>query len=303
LGRSYLFAGKYDKGLNLTKELLKNSPENVEALLLTIQFISRRKNLWRQKKWYQKAIFVKPEMEETWSWIPEHISFARNKKINTDFLKQFTGYYRSEETEMYINNILNNNHLFIKEWGIYMYPVSESDFKIASVYFISSFKETFVRNKKNRIIKVLEHYPENDIISWKEDSLISKAMTLMKGNDKKAALDAFRHAYSQNPEHYYLQNFIQHAEFIQGEEYERMKTKSGLFEGKYESFTISGKNDVLYCTDSLGVSFKLLPLSDSSFMTPSIYSKTFTIISRNDKIAAMEVLHHNGDKKLYPKNK
>jgi len=296
LGQSYLYAGKYDNGLNLMRQLLKNSPESVEALLLMVQLHLQKKEFEEADKCYQKAVFIKPELEEIWAWIPEHISFARRQKINTEFLEQFTGNYRSEDTEMYINYFL------IKEWGIYLYPVSESDFKIASLKFLSSFKLTFIRNSRNTITKVLEQYPEGiDIISWKEDSLISKAMTLMNGNDKKAALGAFRDAWSKNPDHYYLQNFIQHLEFIQGMEYERMKIKSGIFEGKYRSFTISVRNDDLYCTDSLGVSFKLLPLSDSSFMTPSIYSKTFRIISRNDKITGIEILNHNGKKKLFPK--
>jgi tetratricopeptide (TPR) repeat protein len=303
LGESYLFAGKYDKGLDVMNLLLKNSPESVEALLLSVQLYLQKKEFAEADKCYQKAVFIKPELQETWSWIPEYISFARRQKITNEFLEQFTGNYRSENTEMYINYILNNNHLLIKEWEIYSYPVSESDFKIATGKFLESFKLTFIRNSRNTIIKVLEQYPEGtDIISWKEDSLIYKAMTLINGNDKKAALDLFRDALSKNPDHYYLQNFIQHLEFIQGEEYQRMKINSALVEGKYGSLTISRKNDILYCTDSLGLTFRLLPMSESSFMSPSIYSKTFRIISRNDNITGIEIFH-NGKKKLFPKTK
>ncbi len=88
-------------------------------------------------------------------------------------------------------------------------------------------------------------------------------------------------AYSQNPEHYYLANFIQHLEFIQSQEYKKIET---CFRNIYLAnmviieFYNRGMDRLLLGRHRTAYIFKLLPLSEEQFIDPIIYNGQIQII-------------------------
>ena len=299
----YLFSGEYDKGIKFTEKILAESPENYDALLMKGELYLNKNEYEAAQNCYQKAIMIRPENEKAWSWIFDHISYLKKNPATRDFLDQFAGSYRFEDIEMTCNFFIHNDHAIIQaknQWPVSQYPVSDSEF----VSNDGVHRFTFIRNDRNKIIKsIYKRIGNSTGYLWKEDTLIIKAMTLLNGNDNIKALNAFRIAYSNNPDHYYLANFIKYLELIQSREYEKIKPVLETYAGKYGSITIYKKADTHYFEDYRGYIFKLLPYSESEFMIPSFYNRTFRIVRNNNQIKGLEVIYLDGRKEFFPRDK
>ena len=253
LARSYLFTGELNKGLEVLGKLLKVNPENVEALLLLGEIYLHKNDLEAAEKIYQKAILIQPENEKYWSRMFDHIAYLRNRPIKENILEPFTGnYHWIRVGEINITFFIHNNYLVGKgenQWPFFNYPVSDTQF-----VFINGLRTfTFLRNNQGKVIKTIFKFKDfPSYIMWKEDSLILKAMNSLNKDNKTEALYAFREAYSHNPEHYYLANFIQHLEFIQRQEYDKIEPILETYTGKYGEYKFSIKNNNLYYEDING---------------------------------------------------
>jgi tetratricopeptide (TPR) repeat protein len=298
---SYLRAGELDKGLEVLKRLLKTNSENVEALLLMGEIYLHKNDPETAKKMYQKAILIKPENEKDWSNMFDYISFSQNTRVNSEFLMPFTGYYRFENVEMTISFYEHNNHLVAQaknQYPIFNYPVSEA--KFISINGTAAF--TFVKNDQGKVIKTITDQHGSSSIAWKEDSLILEAMRLLDEGNNAEALYAFRKAHANNPDHYYLENFIRHLEFIQSEEYERIKSAFDTYNGKYGDMIVFKKNDNLYYKNYNGYIYRLLPVSQDKFMMPSFYNRQVQIIRKNNSVEGIKVIYRDGKEEVFLRN-
>jgi tetratricopeptide (TPR) repeat protein len=298
---SYLRAGELDKCLEVLKRLLKANSENVDALLLMGDLYLHKNDPEAAKKMYQKAILMQPENEKNWSKIYDYISFSQSNPVNSEFLKPFTGYYRFENEEMTISFYEHNNHLVAQaknQYPIFNYPVSEA--KFISINGTAAF--TFVKNDQGKVIKTITDQHGSSSIAWKEDSLILGAMRLLNEGNKSEAFYAFRKAHANNPDHYYLENFIRHLEFIQSEEYERTKPVLDTYIGKYGNRAIFKKNDNFYYKNYNGYIYKLLPLSQDKFMMPSFFSRQVQIIKKNNSVEGLKVIYRDGKEEFFSRN-
>jgi hypothetical protein len=139
-------------------------------------------------------------------------------------------------------------------------------------------------------------------IAWKEDSLILEAMSLLNEGNKTEALYAFRKAYTSNPDHYYLENFIRHLEFIQSDEYGRAAPVLDTYIGKYGGWTIFRKNNNFCFKNINGYIYKLLPLSLDKFMMPSFYNRQIQIIRKNNSVEGIKVIYRDGKEEVFLRN-
>jgi len=298
---SYLRAGELGKGLEVLKKLLKANSENAEALLLMGEIYLHKNDPETAKRMFQKAILIQPENEKDWSKMFDYISFAQNNKVNSEFLKPFTGYYRFENQEMTISFYEHNNHLVAQaknQYPMFNYPVSEA--KFISINGTAAF--TFVKNDQGKVIKTITDQHGSSSIAWKEDSLILGAMRLLNEGNNTEAFYAFRKAHANNPDHYYLENFIRHLEFIQSEEYGKAAPVLDTYIGKYGDRTILRKNDDFYYKNANGYRYKLLPLSQDRFMMPSFYNSQIQIIRKNNSVEGMKMIYLDGKEEFFPRN-
>jgi hypothetical protein len=203
---------------------------------------------------------------------------------------------------MIITFFIHNNHLIGKaknQAAMFQYPVSDTQF--ISVNGIYSF--TFFRNTRDEVIKIIFCDPyDQSYILWKQDTLIYEAMNLLNEENKSKALYAFREAYARNPDHYYLANFIQHLEFIQSEEYERIKPAIETYIGKYGDIIISEEENNLYYEGLNGFMYRLLPVSEDQFMTPSFFNEKIQIIKKNNSIEGLKVIYRDGKEEFFSRN-
>jgi len=298
LASGYLLTGELNKGLEVLEKLLKDNPENVNALLLMGQIYLNKNNLEAAIKTYQKAILIQPENEKYWSRMFDHIAYLRNKPVKDNILQPFAGNYQFEDAELYATLFMHNNHLVVKgqnQGSIFVFPISDT----LAIFENGLQSFTFLRNNEAEGIKIIYKNRFGSHILWKEDSLILNAKNLLNRNKKAEALTAFREAYSNNPEHYYLANFIGHLEFIQSQEYERIRPVLETYTGRYGNMIIFKKNNNFYYEIFRGLIYKILPLSEDQFMIPSYYDRCIRIIKKNNTIDGLKIIYQDGTEEFF----
>ena len=304
LARSYLLSAKLDKGLDVLKSMLKVNPENVDVLFLMGEIYIQNNDLEAAEKVIESAKLFQPEKEKAGNVLLDHIAYIRNNSMGNEFMKPITGNYRYETTEQNLTCLVNNQHFTLKasnQMPIYIYPVSDSEF-ISTVN--NTYKFTFIKNNRGKTIKIsyITGARNTPRILFKEDSLIVEAKNFLDSGNKVKALSAFRKAYEQNPENYYLANFIKHLEFIQSENYEKYRPVLKSYIGRYGELEIYEEKDGFYYKDNEGLIYKLLPLTDNEFMIPSKYNRIIQVIKENVSIKGLKFIYRNGEEEYFPKN-
>ena len=302
LARNYLLSDDIDKGLKFTEKRIEENPENSGFLSKKGHFLLHKGDLDNAEKSFQKAILLSPENEEPLSLVLDHINFARNKSLKPDDLQKFTGRYKIDFSEYYADFFIHNDHLMKKAdnmVGSFHYPVSDTSFVgfFGAVYeSLESFNSSFCINEQGKVFKFIDNMSNNTspITYWKQDSLILQAEELLESNRHQEALNAFQKAYSENPEHYYLANFIKHLEFIQSEEYEETKSVLETYKGEYGDLKIFKEDDKFFI-DVNSLVYRLLPLSEDQFMNPSSYNYILQMVIEDNQISGFKAIVNNGD--------
>ena len=268
-------------------------------MLLMGEIYLHKNDLEAAEKTYQKTILIQPENEKYLLRMLDHIAYLRNRQIENNILEPFTGNYHwmsgvnahfsIYNSELNTAFFIHNNYLVGKgenQGPFFNYPVADTQF----VFENGNKTFIFLRNNQGKVIKTF--FKNRDFPSytmWKEDSLILKAMKSLDKDNKTESLYAFREAYSHNPEHYYLTDFIQHIVFIQSQEYKKIEPVLETYTGKYGDCRISNKNGNFYYEDMNGFIFKLLLLSEGHFMIP-YYNGQIQIIKGEGYIKGLKFI-------------
>jgi len=308
LARIYMLSGKPHKSLEVLNSLLADNPENVEALLLRGEACLHFKDLEAAEATYRKAILIKPEYENQWSELLDHIDYIRSQADNREFLNFFANSEKVEDREFSSRRYIIQNQLYSKatnQTGGYVYPVSDT-VCIAAFTFgpqLSFLKVTFYRSSNGKAVRsFVEQWIGSEYLSWQgwiEDSFILSAKDHLAENRTLEALDAFREAYDQNPDHYYLANYIQHLEFVTGLDYQSSASDLDSYTGHFGDLKIHLEDDRIYYTDHQGLIFELLPLSEDTFMLPSIYGLVIQMVKENGIVGGLKCLYRDGTEKYY----
>jgi len=303
LARSYLYTGKLNKGLGVLEKMLRDNPENTEALMQLGEFYLHKNDLDVAERVVKKAILLSPEDEKYWSSILNHIAYVRNDPESNDFLEPFSGYYRFEEGEIDITFSIHRSSLLSKSMNQYAflrYPVSDSQL----IAFNGFHTQTFKRNDQGQFIKLIHeqrNHPDEFFICWKEDSLIFQAKNLLNNGKNPEALHAFREAYNQNPEYYYLNNYIQHLEFVLSLEYETSNSDFFYYAGEYGDLLLYKDGNLFYKIDKRGLIYQLLPMAKDKFMIPSIYNTQIHIIQEGEEVTGLKYVLRDGSETFHPR--
>jgi tetratricopeptide (TPR) repeat protein len=303
LADCYLLSGKPDKSVEVLDEVLRENPENVEALLKIGEAYLHVKDLNAAEEAFKRAIYLMPEQETHWTKLLDIISFARNHEINEEFLKSYGNRIRNENRAFTNELSIIQNQLFLKgnnQRGLFIYPVSDT-------VFVSAFKDgdtyNFLENKwffssSGKPIRVTGEQwdgPSHYLLpAWIEDFIILDAKDLLAAGRTKEALDKFREAYAQNPEHYYLANYIRHLECILGPDHDTLKSVFKTYVGYYGDLRFHTEDDRLFCIDYEGLIFELLPLTEDMFMVPDKYELQVQIVKEKGKVSGLKYIHRDG---------
>ncbi len=292
LADSYLYSNRLKKGLKYIKDRIKEKPGYVDFLLRKVRFHLHRSEWDKAEDELNNAIFHSPENKDKWAPLFDHIEFMKEDQSRYLNLEKFVGYYRSGNSESSRNIFILDNHLYNKpknQPGSYHYPVSDSTF--FSIHFTGNRTTSMLTYSFNEEGEVYfrtykqSNYPTTLFTAWKQDSLILKAEELLRNDRYQEALEAFQRACSENPEHYYLANFIKHIRFVLSDEYKNFLTQADSYLGTYEGgFVGYKKNGKFYSEFPDGSSFHLLPMSEDEFMNPDNYSNIFKFVKENNII-------------------
>jgi tetratricopeptide (TPR) repeat protein len=291
------------------KKLLADNPEHVGAMLLLGRAFLHDNKLEAAEDAFKKAIFLKPEHEERFSYYLAHISFIRDTKNMEKVLDLHTNTRRWERGEFSQHVFKLQNQLHVKpqnQFGFFVYPVSDSVVFIANA---SDFiKDSTIFSRQGKPVRIysrqasLSHIRSlRDWWFWIEDSLILRAKELLAEDLPQDALSAFTKAYEENPEHYYLANYIQHLQLVTSPEYETLKSVLQAYAGPYEDVKLEMQDDHFYLRDYRGWLFELLPLSEDTFMVPSIYELTIHMVKENNVVSGLKYLYRDGREEFYPR--
>lgn len=304
LARSYLLSGKVQKGIKVLRKLLRENPENTDALLQLGELYLHDNDIQAAEKAYQKAILLSPENEERWSKILEHINYVRIKPISIEFLRQFECIHRFERlSNVPHEKFIFNNHLYGKsahQSGAFRYPISDSVFISRN----GTSLKTFHRDHRNKNSKIIHHQYNLDFVAidWIEDSLIFNALHLLEHGTGSEALIQFRAAYEQNPEHYYLANFIQHLEFIDGQSIEDLVSTFEPLLDQYGTVRVYMQNGQYYYENEEGYIHKLLPLNAYQFMVPNRYHEILQIEVKDNSVSGLKFIYRDSPEQFFPRN-
>jgi len=285
------------------RKLLRDNPENTAALLQMGQLYLHNNDLEAAEKTFQKAILLSPENEEPWSKILEHINYVRRKPVSGDFLEQFASTRRFEwASEIPHHKFIHDNYLIDKpahQGGHFQYHISDS--VITTLNGLSL--KTFHKDEKDKISKIDHHQFNLEFVAvdWIEDSLIFKALSSLDNKTPSEALTQFREAFEQNPEHYYLGNYIQHLEFIKGQSPEVIASTFEPVPGQYGTVNLYIQNGQYYYEKASGYIDKLLPLNDYQFMVPNRYPLILQIEIGDNAVSGLKFVYRDGDEEFFPR--
>ena len=308
LADNYLLSGKPKKSLKVLNTLLADNPEYAEALIKMGEACLHNRDLEGAEEEFRKAIFLMPEYEKHWSMFLDHIEYVKRQKDDVEYLDGFRNTTRSDSTEFTMETRIINDQLFSKaknQRGLFFYAVSDTvcvtTFKNATTF--DFIKVTFHHNSQGKAIS-LESVQWSDLrstslLSWVEDSLIIEAKDLLAEGLTTEALAAFREAYKENPEHYYLANFIRYLEFITGPDFESSKSAFTGYAVSYGPVRLQIQNDRLYYTDYNGLIFELLPLSEERFMVPSNYGIQVQIVKEKGQVNGLKHIYRHGREEFF----
>jgi len=303
LARSYLFTGKFKKGIRVLRKLLRDNPENTDALLQMGQLYLHENDLEAAEKAFQKAILLSPENEEGWSKILEHIKYVRGKPVTNSFLEQFARKHRFEwASEIPHHKFIHDNYLIDKpahQGGHFRYPISDSVFTDLNGLHLKIFH----KDDQNKVSKILHHQFNLNFVAidWIEDSLIFKALNSLDNKAPSEALTQFREAFEQNPEHYYLANYIQHLEFIKEQSHEMTASTFEPVPGQYGTVKLYIQNGQYYYENEAGHIHKLLPLNAYQFMVPNRYPVIIQIEVEDNSVSGLKFVYRDGDEEFFPR--
>ena len=307
LADSYLYSNRLNKGLRYIKDRINEKPGYVDFLLRKVQFHLHISEWDKAEDELNNAIFHSPENKDKLAPLFDHIEFMKEDQSRYLNPEKFVGYYRSGTSEFFRNVFILDNHLYGKsknQPGSYYYPVSDSTF------FGMGFSEnritsmhTFLFNEEGEIYFMTSkqsNYPTRLFTAWKQDSLILKAEELLRNDRYQEALEAFQLAYSENPEHYYLANYIKHILFVLSDEYNDFLTQEDSYLGTYEGgYVTHKKNGKFYSDYPDGSSFLLLPMSEDEFMNPNNYSNITRLVKENNIITGGFYINLQNGKQIF----
>ncbi|MEE4115574.1 MAG: helix-turn-helix domain-containing protein [Marinilabiliaceae bacterium] len=324
LADSYFLSAKPGKGLRYTSNIIDQYPEHRGGIHISkSRFHLFRGELEKARQEIDEAMIINHPDAKWWSNLRKHVQYLKEAGYNPAMISKFLGSYRLEDNEAQKTIYLHNGLPVVKQdhrGPVALYPLSDTLMSDKDGFFTLHFNVNDKGKVEGCISRAYKWYGPR--IFWKEDSLILKAKEQLDSNERKKALTTFKQAYKENPKHYYLGNYIEHLEFLLGENYNKPDISNDIFSGLYNEdiqFAIDrylGKeitaDDQFHSTIFLedgnylwrpqsGMEFELLQMSDKRFMLPSIYCQIIEFVEDEEGVTGIRVIMRNGKKYSFKK--
>lgn len=308
LANTYLLSGNYKLGLKIIQELLLQTPENQEALIEKIKLCLCSGDVNLAEETINQALLMWPEQKNIFYPLYDHLGFFKSERNNSVACEDFVGEYRCDFIEQVSLISINNGFLISRpktqQSTSVLFPIADTSF--VSVWYDESMdlavlgRSDCMRDSRGNVAKIV--FRQSNVKSnlqvafWREDSLILQAKALLSENQNREALSAFKLAFDQNPDHYYLANFIKHLEFVLSPEFENLRSDFDTCLGTYGELTIFKEGDRYFLRDKLALIYEILPLEKNLFMVPGRYQLKLLFEEENDEVKGLNyTLRDNED--------
>lgn len=292
VAEALLLNAKFEEAGHILRDLLDQYPNQPDALTSMTSFYALTGQIEKADSLLQKIIVQNPEVESLTEQYSQAFQYVKNNLQTSENLIKYHGLYRlqSRPAEFDITSI--KNLLFVKEkkstGGSFFLPSGPKEFLVGNDQYLE--KWTFVSDTTGRIYKIDAFRMERDRrtfnnVLWRQDSTIRKAMGLFSGGKEQEALTAFRTAYDQNPEHFYLAQYINHLEFVLNPEHQEALDNQRNFAGRYGPRHIWIENDRVYYRREGSVSKQqLLPISPDKFYFEGGFDYQMQVVVKNGDV-------------------
>jgi len=304
---NYLLTNKIDKGLKYINKRIKENTANEGYLKVKGLLLLEKDDLDGAEKVFNELKFISAELEVDRFVMLDHINFLRGKNYVRDELQKFAGTYRTEFAEQNVDYSVHHGGLMEKaptQWVLKYYPVSDTSF--TGLFLMDqltfNYNISFHRNTEGEIDRVIFLGTRRSNVAWKQDSLILNAEMLLKTGKSQLALVAFQQAYSENPEHYYLVNYIQHLNYVLSPEYLKDEAILDSYLGTYEDIEFYKENNMYFFRSDRSGAFRILPLAVDQFMNPSKYNSLLTITKDGNQIKGLRMISREGYERFRERN-
>jgi len=311
LAHNYLLSGNYELGLNIIEKLLSENPENPEALIEKIQLCLCSGDVDLAEEAINQALLWWPEQKNIFSPLYDHLGFFKSEVDNSVAWEDMVGEYRCDLIEQVSLVSINNGFLISRAKT--QRPASV-EFQIADTSFVSVWysehmdlvvlsRTDCMKDSRGNVAKIVfrqSNAASNlQIAFWREDSLILQAKALLSENQSREALSAFKLAFDQNPDHYYLANFIKHLEFVLSPEFKNLRSDFDTCLGTYGELTIFKEVDRYFLRDQYALMYEILPLEKNQFMVPGRYQAILLFEKENGRVIGLNYTLRDNEDEYY----
>jgi tetratricopeptide (TPR) repeat protein len=266
-----------EEALAVMNEHVKRFPKDQAAFLILGEIYLAMEKLDASEDYFNKFSLMAPEHKGAILML-EHLHYLREKgeAYDPDMLKRFVGTYKHAGKEVTMDIVCMDNKVMFKtkNGGLFQkYTVNDS-----TLGGPNGVTTRFVKDQNGPFYKYI--YTLNDYTRnvYRVDSSIEKAEKLLaEGNDNEA-LAAYREAYTLNPGHSFLSDYIQHLTFKStlgsSSFYSRWQKLLGRYreaENSDANIKLTLEKDGLYWGLSDFQKVKLLPLNNHTFVTPELW--------------------------------
>ena len=302
--------GRFEEAGQTIFKILDRYPNHRNATGSLATYYALTGQFHQADSFLQKIIIQNPEFEPLAKHYLAAFQYAKEHLPTPESLIKYKGLYKHHHNaaEYDINIIgsvlLVKGRAHMKAW--FMLPSAPDEFILGDDYFLEKWKfasDTFGLVYNLNAWRLERNNQIFNNVLWRQDSLIKKAMGLFSLDKQKEALEAFRIAYHQNPQHFYLAEYIRHLKFVLNPNNKKALENIKKYVGRYGPRHIWMEHDKFYYRrEGLVSKQRLLPLSPDRFYFWGGFHHQMQVVVKNGEVQGTVSWEYNHDTGEFVRN-
>ena len=292
-----LMEGKPEQVIKNVSLYLNLDPDNATGLQLLASGYLHQGKYDMALKTLERITLTKPETEKFLTPLRESMEYLQQQPEVLETLARFEGKYR--RGEMVIEHQVLGGQLFTRannQRGFFIYPLGPNQF--GAGFPDGSHRSEYLLDEQGgayliKNVKTFSDGRKRTAFFWKEDASIERARALLFEGDLPAAQAAYREVVERNPKHFYLQQALEHLDYVlslsEEELTERMQRVVGNYQGN-NSIWMEGRK--IYIKQRNRLRLEILPMSDLRFL---VYGSqiNYEFIEEGGEIVGLRMVSYN----------
>ena len=293
-----LVIGDYEDYLKMVNLYMNLNPGNNFIFPFSLPPLILKGDEKAARNTYDKILLVHPNQNNINTVFEPAVDFISEGKIDDDYLRSFTGVYRSHQSEATVDLWVEDDRLlnyYSNQKIRIMIPSGDSQMVIGEPNQYSASYD-FKKDAQGQFYcaKVEEHYQNTNVPYWiwKLDDTITTAEELLQQGDYVNAEQAFKVAIDANPNHYYLKEVLKHIQYVKEKDSTALLKQYKKVVGTYSKEGVENTRKLFIKDGKLmykrqGIASKqLFPISENRYLNLSSYRLHFEFEFEDDEAVA-----------------